>query len=447
MNVLINFLLLLNVVFSVFFLLKSTITKSGITINHVTTFSIGFIYYWVVPMLLGRFEVVEKLEIPLSAHWQAIFNQIPQQALCFFLLFSLLFYFSFVFGGLTRGGNTRPINKIEYISYYPDKVFLNFILILCIPFLIYFVYKFKDALFRGYTVLDWSSSGEKGSFVGLSSLILSVAFIFTINSEHRVHYLRVPFTKLIFNKFVIFYFVVGLLILSLGGRLYFVSGVLMFLIYKSNYFSRFKAMPFMIFGIFAILIIGGLGIIRSASTVTLNAIFSNILAEPVLNTFSLIAFLQANILELINFPKFLLSDLITLVPSGLMPMKGELVLNPIDFGYTIYSPVGAMNSFPSLMINFGFIGSLLFSACLSFFLNYLKQYNNSLFCKTVYIMISGWLAFTFFRDPFSISIVKNILEFSILLPSILVFCLMFICKTFALDTKYEVKRGILEIKS
>jgi len=39
---------------------------------------------------------------------------------------------------------------------------------------------------------------------------------------------------------------------------------------------------------------------------------------------------------------------------------------------------------------------------------------------TFYIMCTGWLAFTFFRDPFSISIVKAMFEDSIILPTLIV---------------------------
>ena len=34
----------------------------------------------------------------------------------------------------------------------------------------------------------------------------------------------------------------------------------------------------------------------------------------------------------------------------------------------------------------------------------------------MYIMCSGWMAFTFFRDPFHISLIKVILQDSILVP-------------------------------
>ena len=51
---------------------------------------------------------------------------------------------------------------------------------------------------------------------------------------------------------------------------------------------------------------------------------------------------------------------------------------------------------------------------------YLRSRSTSTVFATMYIMCSGWLAFTFFRDPFSISLVKAILQDSILMPAVVV---------------------------
>jgi ABC-type sulfate transport system permease component len=40
--------------------------------------------------------------------------------------------------------------------------------------------------------------------------------------------------------------------------------------------------------------------------------------------------------------------------------------------------------------------------------------------RVAHILISGWLAFTFFRDTFPVTLVKSILEFSLLLPAALI---------------------------
>jgi hypothetical protein len=53
-------------------------------------------------------------------------------------------------------------------------------------------------------------------------------------------------------------------------------------------------------------------------------------------------------------------------------------------------------------------------------LHWIKARDGSPLYRTMYVMLSGWLAFTFFRDPFSVSLVKTMFQHSILLPSAMV---------------------------
>ena len=56
---------------------------------------------------------------------------------------------------------------------------------------------------------------------------------------------------------------------------------------------------------------------------------------------------------------------------------------------------------------------------------------------TPYLMLTAFTAFTFFRDPFSVSLVKNMFEFSILIPVALAGvnkCIAYACRDAALRT-------------
>jgi hypothetical protein len=61
------------------------------------------------------------------------------------------------------------------------------------------------------------------------------------------------------------------------------------------------------------------------------------------------------------------------------------------------------------MENFGRIGSFIFSMSVGFSLRRLRSMNSAL-SRPIYSMISAALAFTFWRDDFSISIVKVMIE-------------------------------------
>jgi hypothetical protein len=67
------------------------------------------------------------------------------------------------------------------------------------------------------------------------------------------------------------------------------------------------------------------------------------------------------------------------------------------------------------MINFGLFGTLLFMFALGAALSTLRRLRGPL-SRVIYAMLTGCLAFTFFRDGFSVSLVKNMLEFSVLVP-------------------------------
>src|ERR1035438_7139830 len=74
------------------------------------------------------------------------------------------------------------------------------------------------------------------------------------------------------------------------------------------------------------------------------------------------------------------------------------------------------HSFVSFNLNFGVLGTGVFWLLLPMAFRYLKARSSSTLLATMYIMCSAWMAFTFFRDPFSISLVKAIFQYSILIP-------------------------------
>ena len=73
-----------------------------------------------------------------------------------------------------------------------------------------------------------------------------------------------------------------------------------------------------------------------------------------------------------------------------------------------YTPLGSLNSYVSFNLNFGLLGSALFLFLWPMLFRYLRSRSAATLPATMYVMCSGWLAFTFFRDPFSISLVKAI---------------------------------------
>jgi hypothetical protein len=141
----------------------------------------------------------------------------------------------------------------------------------------------------------------------------------------------------------------------------------------------------------------------------------NVAEEPMLNSLSLVHHLRYKGTSWFNTPTQLTRDFANLVPSVLLPNKFAILKKP-----KVYQPLGGLNSFVSFDLNFGIIGSSVFLFLWPIPFRYLKSRLSNTLCATIYVMCSGWLAFTFFRDAFSISLVKAILQDSILIPALIV---------------------------
>ncbi len=409
-------LLASNILVPLAFVRRRCLTPEGIEVNHVLLFSLGFFIYWVLPIVIGLLRLFQ--DAPAMALWYQIFDAIPETVLAVYLLICLLCYFCFGAGTVACGA--LFVNRAaEYREIIFDRLLLNIPLVFFLFSAGVYAFVLRDQLFKGYTESVYSDAGTRGAFTGSSIFLLSTAIVYTVKWE-EISRARLPFFRIILNRFFVAYFVVALLVLSLGGRLYLLSAVLMLLVYRTVYFRRFRPQAALGLAALVIGLIGLAGLGRQGINVSLGDLVLNLFVEPLFNSFSLIHFLAYGSLELLKFPIFLLSSLVNLVPTALFPGKLGFIANPEDYGYVAFSPVGALNSFFSFMINFGVIGTMLAFFFFSLWLQRLKTQRQTVLSKTVYVMVCGWLATSFFRDNFSISLVKVILQFSILVPVLLV---------------------------
>ncbi|MGI4789016.1 MAG: hypothetical protein ACRYFS_09220, partial [Janthinobacterium lividum] len=290
------------------------------------------------------------------------------------------------------------------------------------------VYAFllRDQLFRGYGVaaLDLGDV-KRGSFIAVSLVLLALAFLSSMKrAENRSS--QPSFPTLFLNYYFVAYFAVAFLVLSLGGRLYFISSLVMLMIYWSSYFHRISRKSFLIVVLVLMTIAGAVGSIRQSNSLDLTTVLTGLLAESLFTSFTLTHYLQVGVFDVLRAPIFLMSDFLNLIPTALLPSKAELLLDPRDYGFTIFAPLGAQHVFFSLMINFGIIGTLAFLFSLGWFFSYLRCIDRNLLFRLYYVLLTGWLGFTFFRDDFSISLVKSMFQFSILVPTLIVITLQLV---------------------
>lgn len=543
MKTTIQILLAVNILVPILFAYRQCRSVRGIEVNHVMMFSMGFVYYWITPILAGQFVNLDTSE--LLGPWRALYDAVTPEQHIIYLIFSLLFYLAFAvgvwygdrtrlipggtwcqprdvrdFGALARRWregndpvsrmlasllashlpepmrvrfdafdtrsslppelcaamletmnrwlnydvandaplrgalslspdtqsalNQRPqgelrarVNHLVLQEVYPaemvarlrlrsrwenvrfDVRVLNVFLLIGLALSAVFVVILRNDLFHGYKdSLVYINAGPRGTFVAVSEFLLAVSLLYVLYAKPLDQYKR--FNDVFKNHFMLSYLAVAILILSMGGRLYFVSTLIMMFIFRTVYYKPVAVRSLLISLVVMASGAGLIGSLRMGGKGGLLEVLGSVLVEPLGTSTSLLSFLAAARFELLNFPVLLMFDFTNLIPASLLPNKATLQLTPADLGYNAYSPLGAMHSASSFMMNFGMLGSLVVVFLLGFALSQLKKTRIGLF-RVMYIMISGWLCFTFFRDPFSMSIVKSIFQFSILVPWLMVF--------------------------
>lgn len=413
-------LLILNLAVVVWVVSKSCFSRQGLEFNHVFMFSIGFLFYWVLPILIGSLHFFST--DPRMHLWYGLFDAISQPILIAYLAICLGCYLSFYLGSewirWLLGGRPPRYRKVFFY-----RRLLNVPLVVSTLIASGFAFTLRDGLFKGYTagfdptqpgaLIRRGDSTLYGTFIASSVVLLSLAFT-NATKLHEDTNGATPFRKLILNPFFLIYFIFSILVLSLGGREYFLCSLFMVMIFYSVYFRRIALKTTL--WVFAVVFAatGLFGMIRLGNSVSLDQVAINVFTEPIYVAFPLIYFLDQGVFEVIRFPIFLMSNFINLIPFVLLPNKVDLMLNPADYGYVAFSPVGAENSFFSFMINFGVVGSMMALFAVGALLSYLKVWDKNLLFRVNYIMLAGWLGFTFFREPFYLSIVKTMFEFSFL---------------------------------
>ena len=432
MKIIIYFLILCCFMVPIVTVIRLCRTKNGIEVDHIFLFSCGFIFYWIIPIALGNTHYFRFYEGSYQL-WESIFNNISDNTWVAYFLSCLVFYISFIAGDLL----SRRIWKVTINKKYQfNKRLLNLFLIIGIALGLFYAYPMSQYFFIGYR--KSTQIPALGGLVCATILLLSLAIIYSAKVYEEFNS-QLTFGKTIFNHFVLFYLLFAILLLSMGGRVIVISSMLMPIVFYSVYFKPIRVRY--VIAVFSLIIIFSYFILLFRASqlddlinftpyYNLRSIFYHLFSENFNVSFSLIDFLNKYDFPALRFPIGLVSGLVTLIPLIILPAKTNFIVRWHE--YSILSPQGGMNSFVSLLISFGFIGSMVFLFLLSFGLGRLKK-NRILPYSAIYIMVCGWLGALFFRD-LEQTLIKEILQFSILEP---VFITM-IC--FKISERFQYKK-------
>ncbi len=305
-------LLAANVLVPLWAAYRFCVSREGLAVDHVLLFTIGYFFYWILPIGIGMAQLPQ--DAPIITLWYNIYNSITEQTLALYLVITLCGYLAFWLGSYAgvRQCAGRPL---RYKKIVFSIRLLDIALAIGIGIAGIYAFVLRSQLFHGYTPFDEIGRDIKdtsrGSFTAASVFLLSLAFLYSVKRQERSTETPTP-RNIFLNRYFIAYFVAAFLVLSLGGRLYFVSSLMMLLIYWTVYYRRISGRAAL--NIFLALALGtGLvGAVRWNGPVSSEGLILGLLQEAWFTSFSLISYLSANTFEILRFPIFLLSGLLNL---------------------------------------------------------------------------------------------------------------------------------------
>lgn len=292
------------------------------------------------------------------------------------------------------------------------------------------VWTLRGFLFAGYHEAFGENQGEvllRGSLSSLFTLLF-VSYLFTwfandcpARSLQRRRGLFWISTMALLG--------VGLALLSLGGRLYGVSAIVTVLAMRAVQAAMRGDAPgsaLKLWGTVGLLLatVAAIGVWRVQNDFNTLAVLINLLAEPLFVSISLTSLFGANTVPALDFPSLLLTDAIGILPSAVYPDKLDRLFAIADV-YRVDSPAGGLNGLASLSANFGWLGAIAVSGVLCFVVARLsfvvarRQASPPL--RLVYVIAVTFPLLSLCRDPYVISVYKNLLQNSLVWPLLLAY--------------------------
>jgi hypothetical protein len=397
---------------------RHAVADGRVELNGFLFFSLGFLYYWMFPLAFAaNASLVASDGFSAAAD---VVEAIDGGALRFYAGMCVLCYAAFWRG--YAGSAKRIPPRASYAPFarpawgMKGAVVVAALLatVMAIPVRGHLFQGYHEELFDGYEQGLVADVLPRGAFVASVSMLFVICLMWASQTTSSSERPRDFFS----SRALMLYFGFQVLVVSMGGRLYFVSNVLSLLAFATiRYGIRIRISRLALWSAVVVAVVGAAGVLRTGDgQVSWGSVITNVGQEPALTSLSLFAFLDAGVFPALNAPIFLLSDFTNLLPSSLFPDKMSWLLRPQDFGYTISMPLGGLHLFVSLLVNFGWLGTLAVFFGIGAALAKLRTHVTSWLGCVVYSTVSGWVAFSLFRDPLSVSLVKNVLQVAILTP-------------------------------
>jgi len=405
----IQYLIIANTSIIFVYLLFTRTYKTKITIDHFVLLLAGIIFYWLMPI----YAYENNLYI---YHHIELYKSINIENIELFLCFTLLIVFSLLLSDFisSKFPVVFSVNNFCYSKVILDLFFWSIFIATCIS-----AYFMRNIFFRGYEMSsEWPF--QRGWFISgcIALITLNVIYSWIQIMKPISISRRKLLKKLIINKYFISAFLFNFLMLSTGNRGYFVSFLFSIILIYVELNRGIKLKYLILITGLVLLLTSFVALIRSgANYTTLESFIGVFFYESVNVGITLLYHLQYMDYSLFEFPAILISKLIGIIPSVIFPGKFSLMVSPENMGKIVNRFQGTTHNYVELLINFGLIGTIFFFFFLGICFNWLKSKKHY---TPIYIAVSANIPFFFFRSFYDAT-VKHMLEFSILLPLVILY--------------------------
>ena len=395
---------------------KYCIARARVDINHVFCFTFGYVYYCIIPFVCFEWEV--DFQGITYENLLDIYRAIPDDRVAYYIISVLLIYLCFILGAVCGKSKYRIIGprvpQFSDVSFNFSQKVVYLIVIIMAMVILYFN---RASLFRGYVYLVTIDSYDSMRvLMSAFEFIITICTLYYLNSNPHFSFLRK-----VFNKWTFLLATYSLILLTTGGRLYVITSMLSIVIFLSFSNSiQLRIWGLLIFGVLTALVMGLIGTSRLGFVgFDFKSSVFNVFEEPLYTNYSNLTYLlNYSPVNVICTPITLFSSVVNLLPTTLFPWKLGVIKNITDIYPNIEQPLGATHFYPSFNAGFGLILSMLLFYFVGKCLRRIhKSYGDAGITKRViFCLVCANMAFSLFRDPVATSLIKNIVEFSVVMP-------------------------------
>lgn len=353
-------------------------------IDHRILFLSGYVFYLFTPYLVGVSNIFQGF--PGMDLYQGFFKMIPNEKLVSYMQITLSWLPAFFLGHFCYKLCKPYKRKLQFFPATATSYAISYVALFLLVVLIVFAFIGRNSLFGGYQSYDFAARGKISSLL----VIFNFFLLYQLLTAQKASYLLIIGTIL-----TVF------LLLTMGGRMYVMQTLIIYLVYKTSFAARrWKAYQIAGAALAGFLLLSFVGIWRMGAGFSFDWASYSLLAEPVFTWFSTSTFLSSNDIPLINFPSNFLTSFFNLIPNSIVSLR-PYVVSTGQMGYITQNPLGAESVWSNFVINFGSVGSFFFIFLTGFMLNFLRHLSeSSRFWAVYYILVCGMLPFQFFRDGF-----------------------------------------------